>query len=83
MDIVNIVISLFVLLFAITVHEAAHAWSAKKFGDPTAAALGRATLNPLAHIDPFGTVLLPLLLVLAHFPVFGWAKPVPVNPYNL
>jgi len=83
MDIVNIVISLFVLLFAITVHEASHAWAANKFGDPTAAALGRATLNPLAHIDPFGTVLLPLLLVLAHFPVFGWAKPVPVNPYNL
>ena len=83
MDIVNIVISLFVLLFAITVHEAAHAWSAKKFGDPTAAALGRATLNPLAHIDPIGTVFLPLLLVLIRAPVFGWAKPVIVNPYNL
>jgi len=83
MDIVTIVISLFVLLFAITVHEAAHAWSAKKFGDPTAAALGRATLNPLAHIDPIGTILLPLLLVAIRAPVFGWAKPVPVNPYNL
>lgn len=83
MDIVTIVISLFVLLFAITVHEAAHAWTAKKFGDPTAAALGRASLNPLAHIDPFGTIALPLLLILIRAPVFGWAKPVPVNPYNL
>jgi Zn-dependent protease len=83
MGIVNIVISLFVLLFAITVHEASHAWTANKFGDPTAAALGRASLNPLAHIDPIGTILLPILLVLIRAPAFGWAKPVPVNPYNL
>jgi Zn-dependent protease len=83
MGIVNIVISLFVLLFAITVHEAAHAWSANKLGDPTAASMGRASLNPLAHIDPIGTLLLPLMLVLIKAPVFGWAKPVPVNPYNL
>lgn len=83
MAIANIVISLFVLLFAITVHEAAHAWTANRFGDPTAAALGRATLNPLAHIDPIGTILLPLMLVLIKAPVFGWAKPVPVNPHNL
>jgi len=83
MGIINIVISLFVLLFAITVHEAAHAWAANKLGDPTAASLGRATLNPLAHIDPIGTILLPLMLVLIRAPVFGWAKPVPVNPYNL
>ncbi|MBN2207306.1 MAG: site-2 protease family protein [Candidatus Aminicenantes bacterium] len=83
MGIANIVISLFVLLFAITIHEAAHAWTANRFGDPTAAALGRATLNPAAHIDPIGTILLPLLLVLIRAPVFGWAKPVPVNPRNL
>jgi Zn-dependent protease len=74
---------LFVLLFAITVHEAAHGWAAKRMGDPTAFDLGRVSLNPLAHIDPIGTVVLPLMLVLAHAPVFGWAKPVPVNPYNL
>jgi Zn-dependent protease len=82
MDIVSIVISLFVLLFAITIHEASHAWSAYRRGDPTAQALGRVTLNPLAHIDIFGTIILPLLLVLWGMPAFGWAKPVPVNPYN-
>ena len=83
MDIINIVISLFVLLFAITIHEASHAWAARKKGDPTAAAMGRVSLNPLAHIDPFGTVLFPLILVLLRFPAFGWAKPVQVNPFNL
>lgn len=83
MDLISVIISLFVLLFAITVHEAAHGWAAWKMGDPTAYALGRVTLNPAAHIDPFGTVVLPLLLVLIHAPAFGWAKPVPVNPVNL
>ncbi|MCD6192907.1 MAG: site-2 protease family protein [Candidatus Aminicenantes bacterium] len=83
MSFISIIISLFVLLFAITVHEAAHGWMAARFGDPTAQLLGRVTLNPLPHIDPIGTVLLPLLLVLAGFPAFGWAKPVPVNPLNL
>jgi len=83
MSFVLIIISLFVLLFAITVHEAAHGWTAARFGDPTAQLLGRVTLNPLPHIDPVGTVLLPLLLVLAGFPALGWAKPVPVNPLNL
>jgi Zn-dependent protease len=83
MDILSIVISLFVLLFAITIHEASHAWSALKMGDPTAYAAGRVSLNPVAHIDPIGTVILPIILVLMHAPAFGWAKPVPVNPYNL
>jgi len=83
MDIVSIVISLFALLFAITIHEASHAWAAMKKGDPTAAAMGRVSLNPLAHIDPIGTVLLPLLLVITGAPAFGWAKPVMVNPRNL
>jgi len=83
MDILSIVISLFVLLFAITIHEASHAWAANRMGDPTALGMGRVSLNPLAHIDPVGTVLLPLILVLAGAPAFGWAKPVPVNPYNL
>ena len=83
MDIISIVVSLFVLLFAITVHEASHGWTANKMGDPTAANMGRVTLNPLAHIDPVGTVILPIILVLLRFPAFGWAKPVPVNPFNL
>ena len=83
MNAISIVISLFTLLFAITIHEAAHGWMASKFGDDTARSMGRVTLNPIAHIDPIGTVLLPILLVIMNAPVFGWAKPVPVNPYNL
>ena len=86
MDIPLILIQVFVVLFAITIHEAAHAWTASKFGDPTAASMGRASLNPLVHIDPIGTVLFPLALIILSKgagPVFGWAKPVPYNPYNL
>ena len=83
MDIRLIIVQAFVILFAITVHEAAHAWTAAKLGDPTAAALGRASLNPLVHIDPIGTVIFPLILIIFKMPVFGWAKPVPYNPYNL
>ncbi len=83
MNFITIVISLFVLLFAITIHEAAHGWAAAKFGDFTAQNLGRVSLNPIVHIDPIGTVLLPLLLVIVGAPVFGWAKPVPVNVFNL
>jgi Zn-dependent protease len=83
MDVLSIVISLFVLLFAITIHEASHGWAAYKMGDPTAFGMGRVSLNPIAHIDPIGTVLLPLVLVLIGAPAFGWAKPVIVNPYNL
>lgn len=77
----EIVIRLVALIFSISVHEAAHAYAAYRLGDPTARRAGRVTLNPLAHIDPFGTVLLPLILVLTHSPVLlGWAKPVPFNP---
>jgi len=83
MDILTIIISLFVVLFAITIHEASHGWAAYKMGDPTAHALGRITLNPIAHIDPIGTILLPVILVIMGAPPFGWAKPVPVNPLNL
>lgn len=83
MNVVAIILWLFVLLLAITVHEAAHAWTALKKGDPTAYNLGRVSLNPLAHIDPLGTVLIPIILVAVGAPPFGWAKPVPVNPYNL
>lgn len=67
------------VLLAITLHEAAHAYAAKRFGDATAYMLGRMTLNPLKHIDPIGTVLLPLLTLMLGGFLFGWAKPVPVN----
>lgn len=72
-----------VLLFSLTVHEMAHAITADWFGDPTARRLGRISLNPAVHIDPVGTLLLPLLGLFAGGFVFGWAKPVPVNPANL
>ena len=80
----RILISALPILIAITFHEVSHGFVAYKLGDPTAKMLGRLTLNPLAHIDIFGTVLLPLLLVIAtngQF-VFGYAKPVPINPMN-
>lgn len=72
------------MLLALTFHEYAHGWVANRLGDPTAKVLGRLSMNPLVHIDLFGTVLLPLLLIISKAPfVFGWAKPVPVDPYNL
>lgn len=71
------------VLFAITVHEAAHGWVAKKLGDPTAMMLGRLTLNPIKHIDPIGTVVVPIALMLMGGVIFGWAKPVPVTWENL
>ena len=71
------------LLLAITLHEAAHGWIAEKFGDKTARRLGRVTLNPIKHIDPLGTVALPLLMFFTTGFLFGWAKPVPVDPRNL
>lgn len=83
MNILNAVISIFVVLFAITIHEASHGWAAFKMGDPTAYHQGRVTLNPIAHIDPLGTIILPVILIIMGAPPFGWAKPVPVNPLNL
>lgn len=77
-----IVIQFAVVLFAISIHEAAHAWMADRCGDATARFMGRVSLNPIAHIDPVGTVLFPLILALMGAPVFGWAKPVIVNPRN-
>lgn len=71
------------ILFAITVHEAAHGWMAKRLGDRTAELLGRVTLNPLKHIDPIGTILVPLVVFFMSGFIFGWAKPVPVNYRNL
>jgi Zn-dependent protease len=73
-----------ILLLSLTLHETAHAWTADRFGDPTARNLGRVSLSPLVHIDPIGTVLFPLLqLISPGLPLLGWAKPVPVNPLNL
>ena len=71
------------VLFAITLHEVGHGWTAKQFGDRTAENQGRLTLNPIAHMDPVGTVLLPGILLYLGGLVFGWAKPVPINPMNL
>jgi Zn-dependent protease len=79
---VDIFYQIVAFLFAISVHESAHAWMAAKRGDPTAAMLGRITLNPIKHIDPIGTVLLPIIAAISHFPMIGWAKPTPVNPRN-
>ncbi|GAB4347905.1 MAG: site-2 protease family protein [Gammaproteobacteria bacterium] len=71
------------VLFAITVHEVAHGWVARRLGDPTAMMMGRLTLNPIRHIDPVGTVLIPAVLLMLGGFVFGWAKPVPVTWENL
>ena len=72
-----------ILVLSLTVHEAAHAWSANRLGDPTARRLGRLSLNPVVHIDPIGTLLLPFIGIFAGGLLFGWAKPVPVNVANL
>lgn len=71
------------LLFAISLHEAAHGWIASLFGDQTARLLGRLTINPLKHIDPVGTVVVPLLMLLVSNFIFGWAKPVPIDERQL
>src|SRR5215468_1716181 len=81
-DPVIIFFQIVVLLFAISVHESAHAWMANRLGDPTARMLGRITLNPLKHIDLFGTVLLPLIAMITQAPLLGWAKPTPVDTRN-
>lgn len=71
------------LTFAIVFHEVAHGYVARVFGDQTAARMGRLTLNPVRHVDPIGTVALPMMLAVAGAPIFGWAKAVPVNPYKM
>ena len=81
-DPVTLFFEVVVLLFAISVHESAHAWMANRLGDPTAKMLGRISLNPLVHVDLFGTILLPAMLILAGFPPFGYAKPTPVDNRN-
>jgi Zn-dependent protease len=79
LDFTSILIGFAIVLASLTVHEAAHAWTADRLGDPTARLLGRVSLNPVVHIDPIGTILLPLIAAYSHFPIIGWAKPVPVN----
>lgn len=70
-------------LFAISFHEAAHAWTANRCGDPTAKMMGRITMNPVKHIDPFGSILLPIIGLFSGIGFIGWAKPTPVDPRNL
>jgi Zn-dependent protease len=82
-DFGQVFIAFLVLLFSLTVHEAAHALTADRLGDPTARMLGRVSLNPAVHIDPIGTILFPLLAIITGLPVIGWAKPVPVIMRNL
>lgn len=77
------IVSIVALIIAITIHEFSHALVADRLGDPTPRANGRLSLNPLAHADPIGTFLLPLLSALTGIPTIGWAKPVPIDPYNL
>ncbi len=80
----EIIVLVIAFVIAITVHEASHAWMSDHLGDPTARLMGRLSLNPIKHLDIYGTVLVPLLLIIARSPfVFGWAKPVMFDPYNL
>ncbi len=84
MELSSILVAVVILLISAVLHEVAHGYAANFLGDPTARMAGRLTLNPLKHIDPFGSVLLPALMVMMHSPIlFGYAKPVPYNPYNL
>ena len=85
---VSLAVLLGVLAIIISIHEASHAWAANKLGDPTAKYQGRITLNPIAHIDLIGTILIPLVLIIVSLQtgrlfLFGWAKPTPFNPWNL
>lgn len=84
MDITSAIFFFIILIMSVIIHEYAHGWVAERLGDPTAKLAGRLTLNPIPHIDPIGTILVPLVLVLlpGGF-IFGWAKPVPFNPYLL
>ena len=82
-DIPQILIAFGILIASLTFHEAAHAWTANKLGDPTARMLGRLSLNPAVHVDVVGTLVFPLIAMLTGFPLIGWAKPVPVDLRNL
>jgi Zn-dependent protease len=82
-DFTGILIQFTLLVVSLSVHEAAHAWSADKLGDPTARLLGRVSLNPAVHVDPIGTIVFPLLAMVSNLPLIGWAKPVPVGIQHL
>lgn len=83
MDIINFIFSIAILIMSVVIHEVSHGFAAYAMGDPTAKYQGRLTLNPLVHLDPFGSVLLPALTYLMGGFIIGWARPVPYNPYNL
>ena len=85
MQLADVIFSIAILIMSVVIHEVSHGLMANFLGDPTAKYEGRLTLNPIKHLDPFGSVILPLLLALlpGQGPIFGWAKPVPYNPYNL
>ena len=84
MQIADTVFLVVIIIFSAIIHEVMHGVAADRLGDPTARYAGRLTLNPVSHLDPFGSVILPLIFALSHSPIFfGWAKPVPYNPYNL
>jgi Zn-dependent protease len=82
-DFQELLVAFVVLIASLTFHEAAHAWTANKLGDPTARMLGRLSLNPAVHIDVIGTIVFPLLAMLTGIPILGWAKPVPVDMRHL
>src|SRR5499427_10004173 len=79
-DILQFVLFMVALIFSLSVHESAHAWTSNYFGDDTARLLGRISLNPIAHVDPIGTLLFPAVVFFTGAPLIGWAKPTPVNP---
>ena len=83
MNLLSIALPFAIVLLSLTIHEAAHAWSADRLGDPTARERGRLSLNPARHIDPIGTILLPLIAAYSGLPIIGWAKPVPVDVRRL
>ena len=83
LDVTRVLLAFTVLILSLTIHEAAHAFSADVLGDPTARQLGRVSLNPAVHVDPIGTLLFPLVAMFTGLPLIGWAKPVPVNVRNL
>jgi Zn-dependent protease len=82
-DLPQLVVAFIVLIASLTFHEAAHAWTANRLGDPTARMLGRLSLNPAVHVDVIGTIVFPLIAMVTGFPLIGWAKPVPVDMRNL
>ncbi|HUE88854.1 MAG TPA: site-2 protease family protein [Vicinamibacterales bacterium] len=82
-DLSQIAVAFVILIASLSFHEAAHAWTANKLGDPTARMLGRLSLNPAVHVDVIGTLVFPLVAMLSGFPLIGWAKPVPVDMRNL